>query len=134
MANCEAAWVAQCGAARNRQNYRLPARIDMNTHSDESPLPIETNSSKSVTVEGRNLILVDHGGALFLYENNCPHAQETLDPLGGNLSNGGGELFGCQRHGAQFVARTGECVAGPCQGEQLTGVAFTAVGDAIYLD
>ena len=106
----------------------------MTMNPDESPLPIETNTSKSVTVEGRNRILVDRGGELFLYENNCPHAQETLDPLGGNLSDEGGELFHCQRHGAEFIASTGECVAGPCMGEHLTVVPFTAVEDAIYLD
>ena len=92
------------------------------------------NSSRSVTIEGRPLILARHGGERFLYANLCPHAAETLDPLGGNLSNEAGDLLRCQRHGAEFLTHTGECVAGPCMGEYLEAVAFTAVGDDIYLD
>ncbi|MFT7289167.1 MAG: nitrite reductase/ring-hydroxylating ferredoxin subunit [Halieaceae bacterium] len=101
--------------------------------SDDS-FPIPQNSTRSVTLEGRALILVRHKDQLFLYENLCPHTRETLDPLGGSLSEVNGELITCQRHSAQFLAATGECVAGPCQGEQLTAIPFTAVGADIYLD
>lgn len=92
------------------------------------------NSSRSLTIEGRPLILARHAGEQFLYANLCPHAAETLDPLGGNLSNESGDLLRCQRHGAEFLTRTGECVAGPCLGERLEAVPFTAVGGDIYLD
>jgi nitrite reductase/ring-hydroxylating ferredoxin subunit len=54
--------------------------------------------------------------------------------MGGSLSGADGELIRCQRHGAEFLAASGECVSGPCLGEQLTPVAFTAVGTDIYLD
>jgi nitrite reductase/ring-hydroxylating ferredoxin subunit len=92
-----------------------------------------TNTSKSVTVEGRDLILVDCGGELFAYENNCPHASETLDPMGGSLSSEDGQLIRCQRHGAEFLAATGECVSGPCLGERLTPVAVIGVAGEVYL-
>jgi len=105
---------------------------DSDVAAEQPPVP--NNSSRSVTLEGRDLLLVNRGGELFLYENNCPHANETLDPMGGSLSDASGDLIRCQRHGAEFLARTGECVAGPCLGEHLTAVAFTAVGTAIYLD
>lgn len=98
------------------------------------PLPIPDNSTRSVTLEGRSLILVNHQGELYLYENNCPHANETLDPLGGSLREDDSGLLRCQRHAAQFLPDTGECVAGPCLGDTLTPVAFTAVGEQIYLD
>lgn len=97
-------------------------------------LPVPKNSSRSVTLEGRDLIIVNRADELFLYENNCPHANETLDPMGGSVSDADGELIRCQRHGAEFLAATGECVSGPCLGEHLTPVAFTAVGPDIYLD
>lgn len=97
-------------------------------------MSIPENSSQSLTLEGRNLLLVNCGGQLHLYENNCPHAQETLDPLGGSLSDETGEILRCQRHAAEFLARSGECIGGPCFGESLTAVAFTAVGSDIYLD
>ena len=99
---------------------------------DEKVLPLPANTSRSVTLEGRDLIIASSGGALYLYENRCPHTGESLDPLGGSVSDG--SLLRCQRHGAEFLTGTGECVAGPCQGEQLAAVAFTAVDDEIYLD
>jgi nitrite reductase/ring-hydroxylating ferredoxin subunit len=102
-------------------------------HADKA-LPIPANTSRSVTLEGRELIIASSGGALYLYENRCPHTSETLDPLGGSVSEAAGSLLRCQRHGAEFLATTGECVAGPCLGERLTAVPFTAVDDQIYLD
>lgn len=104
------------------------------TDDADAPLPIPDNTSRSVTLDGRNLILARYAGELYLYENNCPHARETMDPMGGSISRGDGGLLRCQRHSADFLAQTGECVAGPCVGEALTPVAFTAVGNEIYLD
>ncbi|WP_439107273.1 Rieske (2Fe-2S) protein [Congregibacter sp.] len=107
----------------------------MNDSEANSPhLTMPDNSSRSVTLEGRPLVLAKRRGEFFLFENNCPHAHETLDPLGGSLSDESGDLLRCQRHGAEFLTQTGECVAGPCQGEALTPVAFTIAADQIYLD
>ena len=92
------------------------------------------NSSSSVEVEGRELLLVRRGEELFLYSNRCPHTQESLDPMGGSVTSEDGLLLHCQRHSAEFVTDTGECVAGPCQGEQLELVPFTLSRDDIYLD
>lgn len=104
----------------------------MNSATDDYPL--DANSSTSVTVDGRQFLLLRKGSELLLYENRCPHTGETLDPMGGSLLDAGGELITCQRHGAQFLCSSGECVAGPCLGESLTPVSFTAVGGQIYLD
>jgi nitrite reductase/ring-hydroxylating ferredoxin subunit len=101
--------------------------------NSESQIPA-TNTSRSVTVDGRNLILADSGGQLFAYDNLCPHASETLDPMGGSVSSDDGQLLRCQRHGAEFLVTTGECVSGPCLGEQLTPVAVIAVDGTVYLD
>jgi nitrite reductase/ring-hydroxylating ferredoxin subunit len=54
--------------------------------------------------------------------------------MGGSIMEAQGELITCQRHGAQFLSSSGECVSGPCQGERLEPVAFTAVAGEIYLD
>lgn len=100
----------------------------------QKALPLPANTSRSVTLEGRDLIIASSAGALYLYENRCPHTGETLAPLGGSVSEAEGSLLRCQRHGAEFLAATGECVSGPCQGERLTAVPFTAVDEEIYLD
>ncbi|MEE4108362.1 MAG: Rieske 2Fe-2S domain-containing protein [Halieaceae bacterium] len=97
-------------------------------------LPLATNTSMSVTIDGRDLILADRDGAVFAYDNACPHTGETLDPMGGSVSEAGGALLRCQRHAAEFDVATGECVGGPCIGERLTPVAVTVVGREIYLD
>ncbi|EAQ97324.1 Rieske (2Fe-2S) protein [Congregibacter litoralis] len=107
----------------------------MNDPETNSPVEEMTdNSSQSVTLEGRSLILVKRRDEFFLFENNCPHTRETLDPLGGSLSDDSGDLIHCQRHGAEFLVQTGECVGGPCMGESLTPVAFTIAAGQIYLD
>lgn len=92
------------------------------------------NSTSSISVDQRALLLVKRAGDLFIYDNRCPHTGESLDPMGGSVASTDGLLIQCQRHAAQFVSDTGECVAGPCQGEQLEIVPFTLSRGDIYLD
>ncbi|CAA0092651.1 Biphenyl dioxygenase system ferredoxin subunit [Halioglobus japonicus] len=92
------------------------------------------NSTHGMHSAGLALLIVRRAGELYIYENNCPHTRETLDPEGGSLAVSGGLLIQCQRHSAEFIAETGECVAGPCQGEALTAIPFTLSGSDIYLD
>jgi len=100
----------------------------------QQDLSPEKNGSRSVNLDGRELLLVCHGGEHYLYENRCPHTGETLDPLGGSILDADAPLLVCQRHGAQFLLESGECVGGPCQGESLAAVPCTVVGQDIYLD
>jgi nitrite reductase/ring-hydroxylating ferredoxin subunit len=93
-----------------------------------------TPGSYGVNVNGRPLLVVNARGEYFVFENRCPHTQETLDPMGGSVASEDGLLLQCQRHAAQFIATTGECVGGPCLGEQLAPVPFTLAPDALYLD
>ncbi|GEM_PF-820613 len=93
----------------------------------------DDNTSRSVTVDGRPLLLVNRHGALFLYENRCPHTGDSLDPQGGSLSDTSGGLLTCQRHGAQFLAENGQCVGGPCLGASLTAVPFSVISGHIVL-
>ena len=102
--------------------------------TDIDDYPLDPNMSTSVTVDGRSFLLIRRDTELLLFENRCPHTGETLDPMGGSIMEAQGELITCQRHGAQFLSSSGECVSGPCQGESLEPVAFTAVAGEIYLD
>ncbi len=92
------------------------------------------NSAHGVQIDGVALLIVKRAGQLYVYENLCPHTRETLDPQGGSLAKSDGLLIQCQRHAAEFIADTGECVAGPCQGETLNAIPFTLSGGDIYLD
>jgi nitrite reductase/ring-hydroxylating ferredoxin subunit len=95
---------------------------------------VEDNSSSSIQVDYLELLVVKAHGQLFLYENICPHAADTLDPLGTSVVSGDGLLIHCQRHGAEFLVDSGQCVAGPCLGEQLRSIPFTLSGGEVYLD
>ncbi len=92
------------------------------------------NASCSVNHDGRDLLVVRRGDALFVYENRCPHTRESLDPMGGSVASDDGLLLTCQRHAAQFRLDNGECVGGPCLGEQLEAVAVIISQGEIYLD
>jgi nitrite reductase/ring-hydroxylating ferredoxin subunit len=92
------------------------------------------NSTKSIEAGHLSLLVMRRGAQLFIYENLCPHTRETLDPEGGSLATSNSLLIQCQRHAAEFIADTGECVAGPCMGETLTAIPFTLSAGDIYLD
>ena len=94
----------------------------------------DDNSTSSIQVDYLELLVVKRAGQLFLYENKCPHTQDSLDPMGGSVASSDGLLILCQRHAAEFITDTGECVAGPCQGENLNAVPFTLSNGDIYLD
>lgn len=92
------------------------------------------NSTTSLQVDYLLLLVMKRADSLFIYENKCPHVMDTLDPEGGSVSSPDGLLINCQRHGAEFLSDTGECVSGPCLGESLIPVAFTLSNGDIYLD
>lgn len=104
----------------------------MSKLADVADLPEE--GTCNVVCAGRNLLIVRRHDAIQAYENSCPHTRETLDPMGGSVASEDGLLLECQRHAAQFLAATGECVGGPCLGEHLEPVAVIVSQGAIYLD
>ena len=91
-------------------------------------------TATGIVVGSLRLLVLRRGGDIFVYQNSCPHTRESLDPTGGSVASPDGLLLHCQRHAAVFVADTGECVGGPCQGERLTPVAFTLSNGDVYLD
>ena len=95
---------------------------------------IPDGTSCSLRAGQRQLLAVKRAGRLYVYENQCPHARETLDPMGGSVASGGGLILTCQRHGAEFLSDTGACVGGPCLGEALVGVNHRIEGDHIVID
>jgi nitrite reductase/ring-hydroxylating ferredoxin subunit len=92
------------------------------------------NGSYAVAIDGRSLLVIKHGDEYRAFENRCPHTGDTLDPMGGSVASEDGLLLECQRHAAQFIATTGECVGGPCLGESLTPVPVLVSQGALYLD
>ena len=57
--------------------------------------------------------------ALYAYANICPHRRHPLDSMPDQFLVEDGRLIRCGSHGALFTPETGECVYGPCVGDQL---------------
>jgi nitrite reductase/ring-hydroxylating ferredoxin subunit len=94
----------------------------------------ENNSATGLDVGPLRLLVLRRDQDIYIYHNSCPHTRESLDPTGGSVASPDGQLIHCQRHAAVFIADTGECVGGPCQGESLTALGFTLSNGDLYLD
>jgi len=56
------------------------------------------------------------------YLNLCPHIGVELNWRPGVFMDIEKHFIQCSTHGALFVPDSGHCVAGPCQGQALTGL------------
>lgn len=63
--------------------------------------------------------LVRKGGQVFAYANDCPHTGSPLDWVEDQFLTREKDHIMCATHGALFRIETGECLAGPCQGDWL---------------
>ena len=83
--------------------------------------------------DAESLILHRDGDVVRAWLNVCPHAGRRLDWAPGKfLKDKKGQLV-CAVHGATFELQGGECVAGPCRGASLRGVAVQVRDGQIYL-
>jgi len=64
---------------------------------------IPPGSKLKVTLRGRTLLIVNHGGSYYAADNKCPH-------MGGSLYDGklDGTVVTCPRHGSVFDLATGK--------------------------
>lgn len=95
---------------------------------------IPDGDSKGLSLEdGRDILVVRQGGAVFGYQNVCPHLFTPLEWQPDDFLDDSGQFIICATHGALFQIEDGECVAGPCQGESLTQVPLTVEDGAVKL-
>lgn len=100
----------------------------------------EWPDAKAVEVEGpvdgieSSIILCKAGDGYAAYLNVCPHAGRRLDWAPGQFLVTPQEILVCAAHGASFEMAQGECVAGPCRGENLLSVPIRIDGDFVYLE
>ncbi|MFT5219807.1 MAG: nitrite reductase/ring-hydroxylating ferredoxin subunit [Planctomycetota bacterium] len=80
-----------------------------------------------------NGFVVKRDGELFAYRNSCPHTGSPLDWVEHQFLDVEGALIQCAVHDARFLIDTGECVYGPCPGEQLSSLPIAEVDGKIYL-
>ncbi|MFJ4347236.1 Rieske (2Fe-2S) protein [Pseudomonas sp. NPDC089401] len=75
--------------------------------------------SRAFSVDGIALFGVRRQGQVYLYRNRCPHRGIPLNWAEDAFLDDSASLIHCAHHGALFLIDSGECVAGPCEGEVL---------------
>lgn len=68
-----------------------------------------------------------HGGQPRAYLNRCPHLGIELNWMPGRFMDADNQFIQCSSHGALFLPASGECIAGPCQGDALTALEVRIV-------
>ena len=80
------------------------------------------------------VVLVRQADRVYAYVNNCPHYDKA--PLGwkkGEFLSGDRQHIMCASHGALFRVDNGECVIGPCLGQNLTRLDVDVKDGAVEL-
>lgn len=65
--------------------------------------------------------------------NQCPHLGIELNWMPGRFMDADNLFIQCSTHGALFKPGTGECIAGPCQGDALSALDLRVEGGAIQV-
>ncbi|MGC8120107.1 Rieske (2Fe-2S) protein [Marinobacter sp. VGCF2001] len=73
------------------------------------------------------------GNAPRAYLNVCPHLGIELNWMPGRFMDSDNLFIQCSTHGALFKPGTGECIAGPCQGDSLTALDVRLRGSDIQV-
>ena len=73
--------------------------------------------SRGFSHAGMALLGVRRQGQVHLYRNRCPHRGIALNWQPDGFLDSSASLIACAHHGALFLIESGECVAGPCEGD-----------------
>jgi nitrite reductase/ring-hydroxylating ferredoxin subunit len=77
---------------------------------------------------------VKYGGKIFIYRNICPHLGIPLEWREDHFLDNSGTMIQCANHGALFVIKSGQCVAGPCAGRNLQPVHYQIIDNRIWIE
>ncbi|MGM0767756.1 MAG: Rieske (2Fe-2S) protein [Pseudomonadota bacterium] len=93
---------------------------------------LPTGTGEPDTVALRGFVLL-HNGRPRAFVNRCPHLGIELNWSPGRFLDADHCFVQCSTHGALFLPDSGECIAGPCQGEALTPLELTERPDGIHI-
>jgi len=79
------------------------------------------------------MFVIRKGGAVYGYENRCPHQGTTLDWKPHTFLTVDRTKIICATHGALFRIEDGYCFAGPCPGAALVPVALRIANGLVML-
>jgi nitrite reductase/ring-hydroxylating ferredoxin subunit len=94
---------------------------------------VAEGQSKGLNINDQRLLAVRKDGALYVYENRCPHRGIPLEWQPDQFLDSSGSLIQCATHGALFLIDSGECVAGPCAGQALRALTIVEHDGIIWL-
>ncbi|WP_217475117.1 Rieske (2Fe-2S) protein [Stutzerimonas stutzeri] len=94
---------------------------------------IAEGQSKGLDHHGQRLLAIRKEGALYVYENRCPHRGIPLEWQADQFLDSSGSLIQCATHGALFLIDSGECVAGPCAGQALRALPVVERDGSVWL-
>ena len=89
--------------------------------------------SRGFDVDGLSLLAVRRNGQVFVYRNRCPHRGVALEWRPDQFLDSSASLIQCATHSALFLIESGECIAGPCEGQALTSIACREDQDGIWV-
>ncbi|WP_417531493.1 Rieske (2Fe-2S) protein [Marinobacter lipolyticus] len=89
-------------------------------------------SAEDQTTEQRGFVF-RRNGRVYGYLNRCPHLGIELNWMPGRFMDSDNCFIQCSTHGALFLPDSGECIAGPCQGEALTPLEVAESRDSIQV-
>ena len=99
-------------------------------HTDD----IAEGESKSLDLgEWHSFFAVKRDDQIHVYRNSCPHLGVELNWQEDKFLDMDGQLIQCFTHGALFTVESGECLAGPCQGEYLEKMPIEIRGGEVHL-
>ncbi|WP_144371990.1 Rieske (2Fe-2S) protein [Vogesella urethralis] len=75
---------------------------------------------------------VRHQGVVHAYLNRCRHVPTELDWQDGRFFDSSGLYLICSLHGALYRPDSGLCIAGPCSGRSLQGLAVEECDGHVY--
>jgi nitrite reductase/ring-hydroxylating ferredoxin subunit len=72
------------------------------------------------------------GGRVVAYLNRCAHVPAELDWQPGEFLDDTRQYIICSMHGAVYTPLDGQCIAGPCRGDQLTALTVQERDGQVY--
>ena len=90
---------------------------------------IKPNQIKQVSIDGKDIVVINIGGSYFAINDTCTHA-------GGSLSEGKveGSIITCDWHGAQFDCKSGKLVKFPAKINDLESYSVVIESDTIFVE
>ena len=98
---------------------------------------VDEEESKEFVIEGaegdRSVFVVKKDGLISIFENHCPHLGVPLNMAPDRFLDVEKNFVLCSTHGALFKIEDGECVHGPCFGQNLTPVNYVLRGEEVFV-